>query len=113
MSNSDARSFPPRDSGEGDRALARWAGRGPQRLSCVDNEALSQKPPPPSFACWASYGWSPSPASRGRMLFFVIAGLDPAIHDATSLDSHGGGNDEGNCCGFRPFSNCSVGEGRK
>ncbi len=47
MSNSDACSFPPRDSGEGDRALARWAGRGTRRHSCVDNEASSQTPPPP------------------------------------------------------------------
>jgi len=57
----------PRDSGEGDRALARWKGEGltitqaSQVLSTIapivsssnDNEAPTQTPPPPRFA------WSP------------------------------------------------------
>ena len=39
--------FPaPRQRG-GNRALARWAGRGPRRNFCHDNDAPSQKPPPP------------------------------------------------------------------
>ncbi|HUI12400.1 MAG TPA: SIR2 family protein [Xanthobacteraceae bacterium] len=51
--------FPPRDSGEGGPHEVRWAGRGPRRSSCDDNEALSQSPPPPCFA------WSPSPTVVG------------------------------------------------
>src|SRR5580700_2052212 len=59
--------FPPRDSGEGGPHEVRWAGRRTRRLFCKDNEALSQTPPPPPF------GWSPSPASRGRMHAIVLA----------------------------------------
>jgi putative tryptophan/tyrosine transport system substrate-binding protein len=49
----------PRASGEGGPSCeARWwKGRGLQRCSFVDNEAMVQPPPPPCFA------WSPSPAT--------------------------------------------------
>ena len=57
----------PTKVGEGDRAFARWKGRGPRRSFCNDNEASSQRPPPPCFA------WSPSPASRGRISNPVLA----------------------------------------
>jgi error-prone DNA polymerase len=50
----------PLITGEGDRVLARWRGRKPQRQSCDESEASNQRPPPPCSA------WSPSPASRGR-----------------------------------------------
>ena len=49
----------PATAGRGDRALARWAGRGHRRSFCDDNEASRQTPPPPPF------GWSPSPAIAG------------------------------------------------
>ncbi len=53
-------------TGEGDRALARWKGRKPQKLSDDDeSKASNQIPPPPCYA------WSPSPASRGRMNTFT------------------------------------------
>ena len=52
--------FPPRDSGERGPPR-RWEGREPRRLFCDDKEAPSPKPPPPSFACCASYGGSPLP----------------------------------------------------
>jgi len=46
----------PAKVGRGDRALARWEGRGRRHSFCIDNEAPPQTPPPPRFA------WSPSPA---------------------------------------------------
>ena len=49
----------PAKAGKGDRALARWKGRGPQRQFGDENKASSQTPPPPCFA------WSPSPAFAG------------------------------------------------
>ncbi len=53
----------PAKAGKGDRALARWKGRLDSRRNfCNDNEAPSQRPPPPRFA------WSPSPALRGRII---------------------------------------------
>ncbi len=56
-------SFLPRESGEGGPPCAAgwWKGRRTRRNFCTDNEAPSQRPPPPRCA------WSPSPASRGRM----------------------------------------------
>ena len=64
----------PAQAGKGDRALARWKGRGSQRTFCADNEASSQRPPPPRGACHRAghfgpgpLAWSPSPASRGRI----------------------------------------------
>jgi hypothetical protein len=46
--------------GEGDRALARWRGRGPRRFPGDDGDASSQTPLPPRFA------WSPFPAFAGQ-----------------------------------------------
>src|SRR5580700_2374815 len=51
---------------------------------CDDNEAPAQKPPTPC-ARFASYGWSPSPALRGRMTseephrLAARAGLEAAL----------------------------------
>ena len=51
------------ETGEDDRAKR---GGGGVQLGGLSS---SPKPPPPSFARDASYGWSPSPASRGRINF--------------------------------------------
>ena len=91
----------PRESGEGNRALARWKGRGPRRnandpdkrltqslfgrhdasspkLFCDDNEASIQTPPPPPF------GWSPPPLSRVRISAIIPATrARPSFADAS------------------------------
>jgi hypothetical protein len=74
-------SFPsscPAIAGKGDRALARWKGRGPRSYFCNDNEAPSQRPPPPPFGTADASRWralrkvrrlkaayAPSPAFAG------------------------------------------------
>src|SRR5580700_3616475 len=58
--------FLPRDSGEGGPPEGRWKGRGPHEISFDEGDALSQTPPPPSFAC-ATDG-PPPPLSRGRKI---------------------------------------------
>ena len=67
--------IPPRDSGAGGPRSC--AVGGPRRLFCTDDEAPSQRPPPPSFARCASYGWSPSPASWGRIQYDPVLARAP------------------------------------
>ncbi len=71
----------PVQTEKGDRALARWRGRNPQRQFEDESETSSQTPPPPCFA------WSPSPASRGRMENFPsrLAALARAAPGRTFL----------------------------
>ncbi len=50
----------PVQTGEGDRALARWKGRLTRRSTVVARVSSSSTPPPPCFA------WSPFPAIAGQ-----------------------------------------------
>ena len=63
--------IPPRDSGEGGLAVARWEGHVPQRRSSCDDD--SHAPPPPRGACHRAghfgpdpLAWSPSPVFTGE-----------------------------------------------
>ena len=78
--------FIPRENGGGGPPEGRWRGRGPQRNSFDESEALSQMPPPPPYARFARCGRSPSPAiagaerisSRSRGAFFVRVRVLPS-----------------------------------
>ncbi len=58
-------SFPPRERGEGGPPEGRWEGRGPRRNSFNENDALSQTPPPPSYARSRELRMVPLPRYRG------------------------------------------------
>ena len=61
-------SFLPRDSGKGDRAAQQHGGRGVGLDEILSTKVKWRSPDAPSTILRAPrYGWSPSPASRGRI----------------------------------------------
>ncbi len=66
----------PVQTGEGDRALARWKGRLTQRFIVVEREIVEADAPSTILRA-ARYEWSPFPAIAGQD-DFVIHRVTPA-----------------------------------